>query len=87
LKPNTPVVLRVARNRIPALNPAIATEATRRGWGTTVPDGPKNQYGRNVWTATKCGHLQLQAGSELFCDSATRGACLRIRVWMRLESP
>lgn len=45
---------------------AIATEAERRGWTVSAPGQSTNGYGRESWTATKDGHLLLEARGEAF---------------------
>jgi hypothetical protein len=45
---------------------AIALEAERRGWSARASPESKNGYGRDVWTATKDGHLQINADDHEF---------------------
>ena len=45
---------------------AIAIEADRRGWETSVSHEAIKRYGGGGWTATKYGHVQITAHDELF---------------------
>ena len=45
---------------------AIATEADKRDWETSVSGEAIKRYGSGGWTATKHGHMQIEAGGELF---------------------
>lgn len=45
---------------------AIAVEAERRGWSARPSPESRNGYGRDVWTGTKDGHLQIEADDHDF---------------------
>jgi hypothetical protein len=45
---------------------SLAVDADRRGWEVSVPTESTNRYGRNNWTATKCGHVRLDVAGEHF---------------------